>query len=119
MIARLIFAFVLSMPGAAFAHAFLDHAEPAVGSDIIQPPGEVKIWFTQTLEPAFSSIQVFDSNGNQVDSKDSHLDASDGKLLIVSLPPISPGEYTVIWSVVSTDTHHTHGDFKFTLKQKS
>ncbi len=116
MIARLIFAAVLAMPGTAFAHAFLDHAQPAVGADIIQPPAQVKIWFTQELEPAFSSIQVFDSNGKQIDAKDSHMDSSDAKLLIVSLPSISPGEYKVVWSVVSKDTHHTHGDFKFTLK---
>jgi methionine-rich copper-binding protein CopC len=118
MIRKIFFAFALLFPSLAWAHAFLDHAQPAVGSDITDPPAQVKGWFTQKLEPVFSTIQVFDSSGKEVDLKDSHLDSSDQKLLIVSLPALPPGEYKVSWSVVSVDTHHTHGDFKFTLKPK-
>jgi methionine-rich copper-binding protein CopC len=36
--------------------------------------------------------------------------------LIVSLPNLADGEYSVSWKVVSVDTHHTNGDFKFTVK---
>ena len=97
----------------ASAHAFLDHAEPKVGAKVSTSPTEVKIWFTQELEPAFSSIKVLDANGNQVDKKDTHQDEADKKLLKVSLNTLSPGEYKVVWQVVSVDTHRTNGDFKF------
>ena len=40
------------------AHAFLDHAEPRVGNKVATPPREVTLWFTQKLEPAFSSVTV-------------------------------------------------------------
>jgi methionine-rich copper-binding protein CopC len=30
--------------------------------------------------------------------------------------PLPPGVYTVTWSAVSVDTHHTQGDFQFTVK---
>jgi copper resistance protein C len=100
----------------AAAHAFLDHAEPAVGSQVTQAPTEVKIWFTEAVEPAFSEIQVQDADGHEVDCKDSHLDAKDNTLLIVSLPSISSGTYKVLWHVVASDTHHTQGDFKFSVK---
>lgn len=110
---------MLARPAAAWAHAFLDHANPKVGSVINDSPGEIKIWFTQEIEPDFSTIEVHDSNGHQVDKKDSHLDAKDKTLLIVSVPKLADGEYSVAWSVVSVDTHHTHGDFKFTVKTKS
>jgi copper resistance protein C len=107
---------VLALPACAWAHAFLDHADPKVGSDVSPSPSVVKAWFTQELEPAFSAIQVFDASGNEVDKKDSHLDDKDQTLLIVSLPSLSPGKYKVSWHVVSVDTHRTQGDFKFNVK---
>ncbi|HEY3763293.1 MAG TPA: copper resistance protein CopC [Verrucomicrobiae bacterium] len=100
----------------AWAHAFLDHADPKVGSTIIGSPAEVKTWFTQELEPAFSSLQVMDAQGREVDKKDMHLDEKDKKLMIVSLPPLPAGTYTVNWQAVSVDTHHTQGYFEFTVK---
>ncbi len=96
----------------AQAHAFLDHAEPGVGSSAKQLPKEVKVTFTEEVEPAFSSLKVFDAAGKQVDSKNVHVDPKDGKILIVSLPgALGVGTYKVVWRVVSKDTHITQGDF--------
>ena len=53
---------------AAQAHAFLDHAEPRVGNKVSSPPHEVTLWFTQKLEPAFSSVTVTNAAGERVDS---------------------------------------------------
>jgi methionine-rich copper-binding protein CopC len=100
----------------AQAHAFLDHAEPKVGGTVTNSPAEIKIWFTQNLEPAFSAIQVQDAQGKEVDKKDSHLDSKNSSLLIVSLPQLPVGTYTVIWHVVSVDTHRTQGHFEFIIK---
>jgi methionine-rich copper-binding protein CopC len=41
----------------ARAHAFLDHASPAVGSSAPNSPPVVSLWFTQDLEPAFSDVR--------------------------------------------------------------
>src|SRR2546430_7216017 len=38
----------------ARAHAVLDRAEPRVGSTVRTAPADVKLWFTERLEPAFS-----------------------------------------------------------------
>ncbi|MGH7940811.1 MAG: copper resistance protein CopC [Limisphaerales bacterium] len=103
----------------AWAHAFLDHAEPKVGSTVSAPPAIIKLWFTQHLEGAFSSVEVRDSHGREVDKKDARLDASDKSLLMVSVPPLPNGTYTVSWRVVSVDTHPTHGHFKFTVKDSA
>jgi hypothetical protein len=81
-------------------------------------PAEIKVWFTETIEPAFSTLKVLDAGGNVVDKKDVHLDSKDKTLLIVSVPQLATGEYKVVWSVVSSDTHHTQGDFKFKIKAK-
>jgi methionine-rich copper-binding protein CopC len=108
-------AMTLAMPALVLAHAFLDHADPKVGSTVSPAPTELKLWFTQELEPDFSAIQVFDANGNEVDKKDSHLDDKDQTLLIISVNPLTSGIYKVSWHVVSKDTHRTQGDFKFTV----
>jgi copper resistance protein C len=95
------------------AHAFLQRAEPSVGSTVQTSPNEVRIRFTESIEPAFSSIQVFDASGKEVDKRDVHLDRSDHALLHVSLPPLGAGTYKVVWRVVSVDTHVTNGNFTF------
>ncbi|HME73186.1 MAG TPA: copper resistance protein CopC [Myxococcota bacterium] len=97
----------------ASAHAFLDHAEPRVGSTVRTPPAELRLSFTQELEPAFSTVEVQDESGVQVDRGDVKVDAEDATLLRVSLKPLSAGTYKVIWRVVSVDTHPTEGDFTF------
>ena len=95
------------------AHAFLKDAEPGVGSTVQASPNEIRIRFTENIEPAFSSIQVFDASNKQVDERDLHLDRSDHALLHVSLPRLGVGTYNVVWRVVSVDTHVTNGSFTF------
>ncbi len=97
----------------AGAHAFLDHADPRVGSTVKTPPAHVRLWFTEGLEPAFSAAQVLNEAGQRVNNADSQVDSSDRTLLRVSLPPLTPGRYKVIWRVLSVDSHVTEGDFIF------
>jgi copper resistance protein C len=99
----------------SWAHAFVDHTEPAVGSQIHSAPAQVKIWFTEKLEPALSKIQVFDTSGQQVDKRDVKIDRSNAALLTVSLPELKPGKYKIVWRAVSVDTHVTTGNFTFEL----
>jgi len=111
----LLLGLLVALPAIASAHAFVDHAEPKVGSEG-PAPTEVRIWFTQQPEAAFSRIQVFDASGMEVDKNDTHADTDDKKQLIVSLPPLAAGKYKVVWKVLSVDTHRTNGDFKFTVR---
>jgi methionine-rich copper-binding protein CopC len=109
----LVFAWAAGFAAHVNAHAFLDHATPAVGSTVHTPPPLVKVWFTQQLEPAFSAVQVFDANGKRVDKADSRVDPADATLLVVTLPQLAPGTYRVTWRVLSIDSHVTEGDFNF------
>ena len=115
----IVILFLIVLTGAARveAHAFIKDAEPGVGSTIQASPSEVRIRFTENVEPAFSSIQVFDASGKEVDKRDVHLDRSDGALLHVSLPPLIAGIYKVVWRVVSVDTHVTNGSFTFRVSR--
>ena len=95
------------------AHAFLKDANPGVGSTVQTSPSEVQIRFTENIEPAVSSIQVFDASGKEVDKRDLHLDGSDHALVHISLRQLGAGSYKVVWRVVSVDTHVTNGNFTF------
>jgi copper resistance protein C len=109
--------FLIALAGSARleAHAFLKDAEPRVGSTAQTSPNEVRIQFTESIEPAFSTIQVFNASGSEVDKRDAHRDPSNHALLRVSLPRLAPGIYKVVWRVVSVDTHVTNGSFTFRI----
>jgi copper resistance protein C len=98
---------------AAHAHAFLDRASPRVGSTVRSAPREVTLWFSQKIEPSFSSAQVRDSSGARVD-QGAH---ADGMQLHVPVKSLPPGTYKVHWRVLSVDTHTTEGNFSFRVGQ--
>jgi methionine-rich copper-binding protein CopC len=102
------------MTGEAAAHAFLDHAEPRVGNTVATAPREVTLWFTQKLEPAFSSITVTNSAGQRVDTGKTR---ASGNQMSVSLRSGGAGTYRVNWRVLSVDTHRTDGNFTFRVGQ--
>jgi methionine-rich copper-binding protein CopC len=102
---------------AAFAHAFLEHAEPRVGSTISQSPDQVTLRFSESLEPAFSTVEVLDAGGKRVDRNDRKADPKDAAVMRVSVPPLAPGKYRVKWRALSADTHVTQGDFTFEVRR--
>jgi methionine-rich copper-binding protein CopC len=95
---------------AAKAHAFLDHAEPRVGNKVASPPHAVTLWFTQKLEPAFSSVTVTNAAGQRVDVGKPRVS---GNQMSVSLRGGGSSTYHVSWHVLSVDTHKTEGNFTF------
>ena len=114
---KLITAILCCLAGvtAAHAHAFLDHADPRVGSTLKAAPTEIKIWYTERLILPFSDIKLADASGQPITTTNKHLDPANAQLLIVSVPPLKPGKYTVSWRVTAVDTHVTHGTFPFTV----
>ena len=110
-----VFLFV-ALQSHAWAHALLYYSVPKVGGTVTNAPSEIKICFTEPLEPHGSTIQVRDTRNKQVDKKDSRRDAEDKSLLFVSLPKLPPGTYKVSWTAISEDKHQTEGKFEFTVK---
>jgi hypothetical protein len=101
----------------AHAHAMLDHASPQVGSTVHPAPRSLSLWFTQKLEPSFSTIEVQNASGVRVDQGKARVDPTDATSLRVGLKALPPGTYQVRWRVLSVDTHKTEGNFSFTVRQ--
>ena len=104
-----------STAAGGFAHAFLNQAFPPVGGAIPSSPKEVRLTFSEGVEPRFSGIELATSEGRPVATGPAVRDPDDDKQLVLALPPLAPGRYRVSWHVVSVDTHRTEGDYTFTV----
>ena len=100
----------------AAGHAVLQRAEPRVESKLKRAPDEVRLYFSERLEPAYSSVRVVNEQGVQVDRRDSRVDRDNPALLRATLPPLPPGTYKVLWRVLSIDADVTEGTFTFRIE---
>ncbi|RQS23089.1 copper resistance protein CopC [Burkholderia sp. Bp8992] len=99
----------------AFAHVFPQKQSPSAGAEVVAPT-RVAIEFDGPLEPAFSSLNVSNANGQQVNTAKAEVDPNNTKSMHVSLPTLPPDTYTVHWVAVASDGHRTHGDYSFKVK---
>ncbi len=113
---RLIHWLALAMPlttSPAYAHAFLQHAEPPVGSELTTSPHQITLQFTEGVEPLFSSIDIRGEQGVVAPIGKPRTAPGDDRKLVLDLPALPAGRYTVTWHVTSVDTHKTQGSFQF------
>jgi methionine-rich copper-binding protein CopC len=96
-----------------WAHAYPAVSIPNNDATVKEPPQEVRIQFTEGVEIAFSRITVKGANGEVVSQ--GKLRQLAGDTLAIDLKPLSPGNYTVEWQVLSVDTHVTEGLLRFTI----
>lgn len=89
--------------------------EPADGAVLAQPPDKVTAWFPEEIVVEKTTFQVFDAQGKQVDLGKGGVDLNDPshKVLVVSLPKLAEGVYTVKWDVGLTDGDSAKGSFRF------
>jgi methionine-rich copper-binding protein CopC len=101
---------------AALAHAQLQKAVPAVGGTVTASPKEIRLKFSEGLEPRFSGIALTTQAGEAVTIGKPAVDPADNSTFVAPISqPLKPGIYTVTWHAVSVDTHKTQGSFNFTL----
>lgn len=112
-------ALLLAARGAA-AHSNLVRAEPPPDSSVSTSPTTLRLWFSEAVEPGFSDVRVLDSARRQVDRGDSHVAPDDPTALMVSLPALPPGVYTVAWRTLSAvDGHPTSGAYSLAVSIQS
>jgi copper resistance protein C len=99
----------------ADAHAFLDQAVPPVGGAVPASPKEIRLTFSEGVEPRFSGIELATSDGRIIAIEPVATAPGDDKQLVLTLPPLAPGRYRVSWHVISIDTHRTEGEYTFTV----
>ena len=106
----------LAATNQTFAHARFIESSPAPDAALADAPGSVTIWFGELLEPDGNKIEVYASDGTQVDLGDLARVSDNHKALTVSLiPGLWPDTYRVVWQNLSAeDGHPARGEFSFT-----
>ncbi len=107
----------LVLPGTSEAHAILLRSDPAKDAVLSVAPDQVRLWFSEALNPAFSTTAVVNEANQRVDRRDAFVSPNDATEMDVSLRPnLTPGVYVVVWRTDSADDGHVlTGSFLFTL----
>jgi methionine-rich copper-binding protein CopC len=100
----------------ALAHASLVRSAPTHRAVLGEMPDRVNLWFNERLEPAYSTVSVWNEAGVQVDSRDGAVGADDPRRLSVTMQTRAAGLYTVKYRVLSVDGHIVDSRFTFTVK---
>jgi len=103
----------------ASAHAMLVKSDPGRRAALNQTPTQVRLWFNERLEAAYSSASVAKSDGTVVSTPAAAIAPDDPKLLVIKLPALDAGAYEVRYRVLSVDGHIIESKFNFTIKPKS
>ena len=97
----------------AQAHSMLIGSTPAADATVASSPDGIELEFNQPINTAFATVTLTDSSGTQRGSSEAIVDAERVRLAIPE--PLTAGEYTVGYRVVSADGHPITGSYAFTV----
>ncbi|MEK7352399.1 MAG: copper resistance CopC family protein [Nitrospirota bacterium] len=102
----------------ALAHSMLVKAEPPRRAVLAKTPAQVRLWFNEELEGEYASLIVLDAEKHPVTEIKPQLAQDDPKSIVLPLPELTPGKYSVKFRVLSVDGHVVESSFDFTVKGK-
>lgn len=103
---------VLFSAGPASAHDAAESSSPAQGATVATPPEKVSITFNRDPLALGSQVKVTDAAGtNWAEGAVEIVDNVASQKLKEGAPA---GKFTVVWRVVSSDSHPIEGSFTFT-----
>ena len=100
------------------AHATLVKSDPPRRASLSSPPKHIQLWFNEKIEGSYATVTVVDSNKNSITENSPEVVSDDPKSIILNLPQIEPGRYTVQYRVMSVDGHVIESSFDFNVKNK-
>ena len=102
----------------ALAHSMLVKAEPPRRAVLAQAPAQIQLWFNEEIEGDYASLVVLDAERRPVTEIKPKLAPDDRKSIVLPLPELTPGKYSVRFRVLSVDGHVVESYFDFTVKDK-
>ncbi|MDH4301464.1 MAG: copper resistance protein CopC [Nitrospira sp.] len=107
----------LGLPVAsAFAHSQLVKAEPPRRAVLTKSPTQVRLWFNENIEGDYASLVVLDTKKQPISNERPTLAPDDPKSIVLSLPELTPGKYSVKFRVLSVDGHVVESSYDFSIK---
>ena len=106
-----------AMVGSASAHPHLQSANPAPDSVVTTAPQEVRIAFSEAVEPSMSAVEIVGAQGPVAATGKAYADQTAPATLIVKLSqPLPPGAYEARWRCVGKDSHAMRGSYHFEVR---
>ena len=102
----------------ALAHSMLVKAEPPRRAVLAKSPTQVQLWFNEEIEGDYASLVVLDAEKHPVTEVKPKLAPEDRKSIVLPLPELTPGKYSVRFRVLSVDGHVVESYFDFSVKGK-
>ena len=118
MIGAALVALMWAQTSSVMAHAQLIKAEPARRAALDKAPAQIRLWFNEEIEGAYTTLTVFDANKKLVTNAKPKVVADDPKSIILPMPKTNPGKYKVKFRVLSVDGHIVDSTFNYTVKSK-
>jgi len=106
----------LLLPTAASAHAGMISSEPGRRAVLSVVPKQIRLCFNENVEAAFSKVLLEDAAGKPVMLPPPVRDASKASCLMVPLPVLANGGYTVKYKVLSVDGHVVEYGYSFGIQ---
>jgi copper transport protein len=104
----------ISIPFAS-AHPFTEETIPNLTTNAPVGTTEIIVFFSEPVDINFSALKVFDSNGDQIDNKDTKYFENELSLIITT-SPLEDGVFTVSTKVLSkVDGHLVPDAFLFAV----
>lgn len=103
----------------AWAHSMLVKAEPPRRAVLTKSPSQVRLWFNEKLEGDYASLIVLDAKKQPITDVKPTLAPDDPKSIVLPLPELAPGKYSIKFRVLSVDGHVVESSFDFTVKDET
>src|SRR5436305_6420685 len=81
---------LFAVPAISQAHAILLRSDPAKDAKLRAAPSQVHMWFSEELNPTFTTSVVVNAKNQHVDARDAHVPPSNALEMDVSLQPNLP-----------------------------
>lgn len=108
--------FLLVLPTAVSAHAGMISSEPGRRAVLSVAPKQIRLCFNENVEAGFSKVLLEDGAGNAVVLPPPASDGAKTSCLIVPLPALANGGYTVKYKVLSVDGHIVEYGYGFRIQ---
>lgn len=103
-------------PIQSFAHAYVISSNPSENAVLKEPPKQIRIQFSESIQTGFHSITLVNSSGKKVATTSSKIDPHNGSILEVNIKgKVSKDTYTVQWKAISADGHPVQGVIPFNV----
>lgn len=115
IIAVMTFIFALAFPSFIQAQVYLHQADPMPESTVEQAPDQIRIQFTQRVQPHVSQLRLETEAGEVIQTNGLTIEKDK---LTLNIPPLEEGIYYVKWDVLGRDTFVTSGEYRFSVGQE-